>query len=77
MFYPNGQAAAAHVDQEHKQEKYNSKPNLGAHNVLTNLLKAVTWNNVQVSQLHLVDKNKLFNLSLFSQLCCICMVKLQ
>ena len=56
MLYQNGQAVAAHADQEHKQEKYNSKPNLGAHNVLANLLKAVTWNNVQVSQSHLVDK---------------------
>ena len=66
MFYPNGQAAAAHVDQEHKQEKYNFKPNLGAHNVLANLLKAVTRNNVQVWKSQLIDKNKLFNLSLFS-----------
>ena len=49
MLYHNGQAAVTHVDQEHKQEKYKSKPNMEEHNALANLLKVVTWKNAQVS----------------------------
>ena len=36
VLYQNGQAVAAHADQEHKQEKYKLKLNLGERNVLTN-----------------------------------------
>ena len=49
MLYLHGQAAVTHVDQEHKQEKYKSKPNMGEHNALANLLKVVSWKNAQVS----------------------------
>ena len=36
VLYQNGQAVATHADQEHKQEKYKLKPNLGELNVLAN-----------------------------------------
>ena len=46
----SGPAAARRVDQEPKQEKYKSKPNMGELNALANYPKAVTLKNVQVSQ---------------------------